>query len=131
MRSVVDRNVAMRHIPVLRMLLFIMSDSMLIVKQLRRIIPIQAQYSLLTFRNLTYVQASYCTHVYDISFIVFRRYTNLHGSNVMKFFQWLLRCSAQRPQCGLNGTVNNVAVWVTVWGANSDVGISTTPVVGA
>jgi hypothetical protein len=32
---------------------------------------------------------------------------NLHGSNVMKLFQWLFHCSAQRPQCGLNGKINN------------------------
>jgi hypothetical protein len=25
----------------------------------------------------------------------------------MKLFQWLLHCRAQRPQCRLNGTVNN------------------------
>jgi len=89
---------------------------MLIVKQPRRIIPIRAQYSLLTFRNLVYVQASCCTRVYDVSFIVFRRYTNLHGSNVTKFFQRLLHCSAQRPQWGLNGTVNN-ALFRSVHGA--------------
>jgi len=80
---------------------------MLIVKQPRRIIPIRAQYSLLNFRNLMYVQASCCTHVYDVSLIVFRRYMNFRGSNVIKFFQWLLHCSAQSSQCGLNGTVND------------------------
>jgi len=80
---------------------------MLIVKHPRRIIPIQAQYSLLTFRTLTYVKASCRTDDYDVYFIVFRRKMNLYGSNVMKLFQWLLHCSAQRPQCRLYGTVNN------------------------